>query len=103
MIRNPQANAVRQRLKVNSGGLVRVVAEAPIIENRWRPCVENERDELREWSVKDDVDLSTHIEQGRSVEEIARLLARPPQEVRERLGVLTREGTSLFPRDVAAS
>jgi len=32
-----------------------------------------------------------------------RIISSTPQEVRERLAVLTREGTSLFPRDVAAS
>jgi predicted transcriptional regulator len=57
----------------------------------------------RNWSLEDDARMLTAIEKNRSIEETAQLLGRKPEEVRERLSMLTREATGLFPRDLAAS
>ena len=58
---------------------------------------------LGSWSLKDDTDMLTYVEQGRSIEETAQLLSRPPEEVRARLSTLMSEASRLFPKDIAAS
>jgi len=47
--------------------------------------------------------MLTSIEKSLSIEETAQRLGRKPDEVRERLSVLMREATGVFPKDLAAS
>jgi len=55
------------------------------------------------WSITDDTRLLWYIEHGQSIAETARQLNRRPEEVRERLAILSREAQTLFPKDTAAS
>jgi hypothetical protein len=55
------------------------------------------------WSLEDDTEMLTSIEKGRSIEETAQRLRREPAQIRERLAVLMREASGLFPKDMAAS
>jgi len=57
----------------------------------------------RNWSLEDDTGMLTAIEKNQSIAETAQLLGRKPDEVRERLSMLMREATGLFPKDLAAS
>jgi len=60
-------------------------------------------DKTRPWSLADDNDMLRHIEKNHSIEEIAQLLDRPPEDDRRRLSILADEARALFPKDIAAS
>ena len=55
------------------------------------------------WSMADDAAMLDCLRQNQSFEEVAQLLERRPQEIRERIAFLAREAEWFFPKDAGAS